>query len=474
MMYARRFRAYLILLAALILVSPFIVTAADKAKVAAEEVVPSQQEMLKSMEPFAKAAKATGTKELRISFQAGADVQFTNEFKDEWEKTTGIKIEVENIPPESMHERLLLALSGDYEFDAVDNNPTFIGEWAESGYIENLDSYYEKYKNLLNLSDFIEGAQVGFNKYKGNWYGIPYDGDVLIWYYRKDLWENPKHKADFKAKYKYDLKVPDTWKEALDMAEFFDGREPGLKGFGTVATRWWGSIDFWGSVYWAMIQKDVQSGLVNDNNQIELDRDAFIKGNDLYMKLFSHAPEGVLNWGFSESKEALAGGQVAQSIQWATTMFIDPRQARYWDKLGFAVLPGWKMADGSIKRKASLAVGKGFLIPTNSKNKDAAFLYCQWMATKEAQIWCTNTATGIDPNRSSVFADPRVKKVWGAILAPTEASLAIGVPDIKVPAAAKYYEALLNELHESWAGNQTSAQAYDKVMKAWKRIQQGK
>jgi multiple sugar transport system substrate-binding protein len=442
------------------------------AQVAKGDVVPSHEEMLKSMEPFAKEAKATGTKVLQISFQAGADVQLTNEFKDDWEALSGIKILVENIPPQSMHERLLLALSGDYEFDLVDNNPTFIGEWAESGFIENLEPYYEKYKDLLNLSDFIEGAQVGFNKYKGKWYGIPYDGDILIWYYRKDLWENPKNKADFKSKYGYELKVPETWDQALDMAEFFDGREPGLKGFGTVATRWWGSIDFWGSVYWSMIPPDVQNGLVNDKNEIELDKEAFIKGNDLYMKLLSHAPKGVLNWGFSESKEALAGGAVAQSIQWATTMFIDPRQAKVWDKLGFAVLPGWKH-NGKIKRKASLAVGKGFLVPTNAKSKDAAFLYAQWMATKEAQIWCTNTATGIDPNRTSVFADPRVIKVWGEeLLSATEASLAIGVPDIKVPDGAKYYEALLNQLHQSWAGQQSSEKTYKNTMKAWKRIQQ--
>jgi ABC-type glycerol-3-phosphate transport system substrate-binding protein len=128
----------------------------ESVMVAKEDVVPSHEEMMASMKPFAEAAKATGAKTLRISFQAGADVQFTNEFKDDWEKATGIKILVENIPPQNMHERLLMALSGSYEFDAVDNNPTFIGEWAESGFIENLEPYYQKYKHLLDLSDFIE------------------------------------------------------------------------------------------------------------------------------------------------------------------------------------------------------------------------------------------------------------------------------------------------------------------------------
>jgi hypothetical protein len=49
-------------------------------------------------------------------------------------------------------------------------------------------------------------------------------------------------------------------------------------------------------------------------------------------------------------------------------------------------------------------------------------------------------------------------------------SLNIGIGDIKVPQASKLYETLLNELHRSWSGNQTSAEAFDNTIKEWKRI----
>jgi hypothetical protein len=39
-----------------------------------------------------------------------------------------------------------------------------------------------------------------------------------------------------------------------------------------------------------------------------------------------------------------------------------------------------------------------------------------------------------------------------------------------VPQASQLYETLLNELHASWSGDQTSAKAYDRVIKQWGKI----
>jgi hypothetical protein len=39
-------------------------------------------------------------------------------------------------------------------------------------------------------------------------YALPYDGDVLELYYRKDFFENPQEKETFKQKYGRDLTPP--------------------------------------------------------------------------------------------------------------------------------------------------------------------------------------------------------------------------------------------------------------------------
>jgi len=41
------------------------------------------------------------------------------------------------------------------------------------------------------------------------------------WSYRKDWFEDPAEMEAFKARYGYDLDVPQDWKQLIDIAEFF-------------------------------------------------------------------------------------------------------------------------------------------------------------------------------------------------------------------------------------------------------------
>jgi multiple sugar transport system substrate-binding protein len=443
------------------------------AKVAgAPEVIPGPEELIKGIPPSLK--KLGKGKTIRIMFQGGGDSASPLETKELIERETGLKMQIDVIPPENLHEKqLTFFLSGTSDYDLLEIYPTWVGEYAEADFIDNLDDLYKKYGSEINTSDYIEGAQVGFDKYKGSWYAIPYDGDVNIFYYRKDLWEDAKNKADFKAKYKYDLVPPDSWLQVRDMAEFFTGRQPGLYGFGTLALKTWWAVDYWANVYRNMaVAKGVkfENGFVNDRRQIELDRASFIEANDFYKSLMKFSPPGILSWGYPETKEGMGNGTVAMTMQWATSVFRDPRQAKFWDQTTAKVMPAFPKKDGSLQPVTSFAVGKAMVIPTGTKNRDVAFLYAQFLASKEMQIYETNTGSGVDPNRYSVWEDQRVKDVWGPLVAPTMKSLDIGIGDVKVPEASKLYEAILYELHESWAGNKTSAQAYDATIAEWKKI----
>ena len=436
------------------------------------EVLPTDEELKAAFPPSLLAMDNEG-KTLRIMFQGGGDSAPAVEMKDLIKEMTGMDIEIDVIPPESLHEKQLAVFTaGSSEYDLMELYPTWIGEYAEAGYIENLESLYEKYADEIDVEDYIPGAQVGFDKYQGEWYAVPYDGDVNMFYYRQDLIDDPEEQEAFSAQYGYDLAVPDTWEQVRDQAEFFTRPDDDLYGFGTLALRTWWAADYWANVYRPYIEADVENGLVNDAGEFELDKDAFVKANDLYMELMTFSPEGILNWGYPESKEGLGNGTVAMSMQWATAVFRDPRQASYWDKLGFAVMPGVEQADGTIKRKPALAVGKALVIPTDAIQKDEAFLVGQFFASPAMQIYETNTGSGVDPNRISVFEDERVQAVWDGITPAAMANLDLGVADIKVPGAASYYETLIGELHSSWAGEQTSEEAYDKVMEAWEIIKE--
>ena len=58
--------------------------------------------------------------------------------------------------------------------------------------------------------------------YGNKTYGYPYTGLTAYLCYRKDMLEDPKSKREFKARYHRELAVPTTWKEYMQLAEFFN------------------------------------------------------------------------------------------------------------------------------------------------------------------------------------------------------------------------------------------------------------
>ena len=436
------------------------------------EVLPTEDELRAAMLPSLK--KLGKGKTIRILFQGGGDSDTPVRLKEFIENEVGLKITVDIVPPQQMHERQVMSLmGGSYEYDLIETYPTYIGEYADAGFLENLDKWYEKYGDEIDVTDYIEKAQVGFNKYKGSWYAIPYDGDVLLLYYRQDLFDDPENKADFKAGYGYELDAPETWNQVKDFAEFFDNKFPDMRGMGMLGSKHWLTIDYWVTIYRNYLTaKEIpyENGLVNDFGVIELNKEAFFASNKMWMDLLKLAPDDILSWGYAESKEAINVGRIPMTMQWASAVFRDPRQSEYWDDINAVVMPGFKKADGSVEHVTSLAVGKAMTIPAAAKNGEVAFLYASYLSTTTVQIYATNSGSGVDPNRYSVWEDQRVRDVWGPLYKPTLESLDLGISDIKVPQASKLYEAILVPLHSTWAGDMTTEEAWEATLKEFKKI----
>jgi len=123
-------------------------------------VMPTTAEIEKAI-PASLISMGKG-KTIRIMFQGGGDSAPPLELKDLIEKKTGMKLTIDVIPPENLHEKqLTFFLSGQADYDLLELYPTLIGEYSEAEYIENLDALNAKYGKELNTSDFIEGPRLG-------------------------------------------------------------------------------------------------------------------------------------------------------------------------------------------------------------------------------------------------------------------------------------------------------------------------
>ena len=68
------------------------------------------------------------------------------------------------------------------------------------------------------MNDILPVYRNLYMKFDEHDYGMVYDGDTHLLFYRKDVFE--KYSSEYKQMYNKDLKPPSTWKEYDQIAKF--------------------------------------------------------------------------------------------------------------------------------------------------------------------------------------------------------------------------------------------------------------
>ena len=142
---------------------------------------------------------------------------------------TGIKITHDLIGEGDVVEKLQTQMqSGENIYDAYVNDCDLIGtHWRYQQARSLTDWMANEGKDVTNpnldLADFIGTSFT--TAPDGNLYQLPDQQFANLYWFRYDWFNDEKNKADFKAKYGYDLGVPVNWSAYEDIAEFFTGRE---------------------------------------------------------------------------------------------------------------------------------------------------------------------------------------------------------------------------------------------------------
>src|SRR4030095_7300724 len=131
-----------------------------------------------------------------------------------WEQLTGCKIKVVEVPTAEMFTKIMQEFrAGTGAYDALNVIPAWMPDLAQAGALEVLDPYVDKNGFRDELQKIAPTYRDNQMKVNGKIYGFPDDGDVFLFYYRKDIFARPDLQQAFKAKYKYDLAPPKTWKQ---------------------------------------------------------------------------------------------------------------------------------------------------------------------------------------------------------------------------------------------------------------------
>ena len=390
-----------------------------------------------------------------------------------WEQETGIKVKVVEVETAEMFTKIMQeyrARTGAY--DALNVIPAWMPDLANAGALEVLDPYVDKFgyrAELQTIAPIYRDNQMLVN---GKIYGFPDDGDVFVFYYRKDIFADPANQSEFKAKLGYDLAPPKTWKQFAEIGQFLTDK---------YAPKMYGAAFFRQPPY-AMFM--FEERFRNEGGRFfNADTMRAAINSDVGVKVFTEMraenkfmPPGVEQYGFVENLAAFLAGQTAMTISWPpygrwAAGYGKDEKALDWvpkstiaGKVGYALPPGGH---------PELAAGFCLSVASTSKQKEAAYLFIQWLNSEEISMQRVQLPFALrDPFRTSHFSDPVYESRWPdakEYLATLKAASETGLLDLSLLQTDKYEEVLRQSISKLWAGGDPK-QILDEAAKQWDQI----
>lgn len=414
---------------------------------------------------------------LTIEYQAGLQALDPLNYSGPlWEKLTGIKIKVVEVPLAEVFSKIMLDYrSGGGSFDVVDVVPAWMPDLAQAGALEPLDAFVDRYGYRGELKQIAPTFRDNWMLANGKIYALPDDGDVLILYYRKDIFGDPGTQAAFKAKHGYELAPPKTWKQFGEIGGFLTERLKPQGIYGASAVR-----DPAFAQYMFQERFRNQGGRFFDpetmkatiNSPVGVKVLADMREENRFM------PPGVETFKFAENLAVFQNGQSAMTISWPpigrwaagygtnekALAFVPASKVA--GKVGYALPPGGH---------PELAIGHALSVSSTSRNKEAAYLFIQWMnseeiSTKRVQLPFTLR----DPFRTSHYSDPEYLAKWPDAkdyLGTLKRASETGLFDLSLIQTDKYEEVLRLGFSRLWAGEDPKA-ILDDLARQWDEITQ--
>ncbi len=387
------------------------------------------------------------------------------ELSKEYEAKSGNTMHFEFVPWPNFADRMLNELnSGGKLCDLLIGDSQWIGGGAENGHYVRLNDFFDA--EGISMDDFAPATVYAYSTWpKGtpNYYALPAMGDANGWFYRRDWFENPEIMAAYKEATGQDLREPETQKELLQIAQFFQGREidgqtrygaaifteRGSEGITMGAT---GALYTFGFKYENTPGSYDMAGAVNSPEAVE--------GLEFYKEFYKTAtPPGYTDSYMEQGLDAFKSGQVAMAMNWFAFfpgLYADPDTGG--DKIGFFPNPGQNV-------EASTLGGQGISVVSYSDHKEAALDYIKWFAQPEVQAkWW---ALGGYSCHNSVLNDPGFKD--SQPFAADFLSAMGHVQDFwQEPAYAELLLAMQKRLHDYVVADQGTAQeALDLLIEDW-------
>ena len=251
--------------------------------------------------------------ELTIFWAEWDPANYLQELVNEYTAETGVTVTVETTPWSDFQTKTFAELNAQGDaYDMVVGDSQWLGAASTAGHYVDLTDFIKEHGVDQT---FVPATLQYYAQYDGKYWSIPAEGDANGWAYRKDWFEDPAEMAAFKEKYGYDLGVPQTFEQLIDIAEFFTRPDENRYGVALYTQ----------TAYDAMAMGLEQTiftyggDLGNyETGEVEgiLNSDANVEALKAYRKLYEFTPPNWSQAFFVENNQAFTEGLVALNMNY--------------------------------------------------------------------------------------------------------------------------------------------------------------
>ncbi|NUN23412.1 MAG: HAD-IC family P-type ATPase [Candidatus Jettenia caeni] len=329
-------------------------------------------------------------KEDEIVFSIGAESKeidfirnLLNDFEDK-NPSIKVKLNILPAPTDQQHHYYLTTLGArSTDIDVLRVDTIWIAEFASAGWLEPLETYINPgYK--ASFIPIIDKT----NRYRDRLYAIPWNADIGLFYYRRDLLK------------KYQVSPPKTWEELIEIGTKISPTEP-VYGYLWQGKQYEGLvcnfIEFIGSNNGEIINEEGKIVVNSPQNKIALDL-----MHDLIWK-YRISPPNTPGELMEESSRHLFQQEKGLFLRnWTYVWDLSQRDQSTKGKIGVTRLP--RFPDG---KSTSVYAGWHLAINTNSMKKEQAWQLINFLTSRRIQkelalhlAWA--------PTRNALYKNPRL------------------------------------------------------------------
>lgn len=310
----------------------------------------------------------------RVRFMC-ANHTITDAFKillADFEKETGIKVELESLGEEQLTQKLSVEFSaGSSDIDVFMTRPLQEGRlFARNRWYEDLTPYVSGDASY-DFADFTPGS-VAATKVGDVQCSIPLSTEVQVMYYRKDLLAEKG------------IAPPETFEELEKAAALLTDKNKEIYGFlsrgqrNPLITQFSSYVYGYGSDWYDF-----------DTNKSLVDTPEFIEAVGFYGEMLrKYGPPGSLNMGWPQAVAVFAQGKAAIYTDGGATFpsLLDPAKSTVAEVTGIAMFPA-----GPKGRKMYAVTPWAIAMSSSSKNKDASWKLIRYLTDKERTLLMQGT-----------------------------------------------------------------------------------